>query len=91
MPISKEVDLEEIIKQNISKSKFAFRVDNDVVDNNNSNIKPGRSKMTIKQISIGLKYEYWVEFYSILDKRGLTASGFIRTLIMEYIETSKKS
>ncbi len=56
MPISKEVDLEEIIKQNISKSKFAFRVDNDVVDNNNSNIKPGRSKMTIKQISIGLKY-----------------------------------
>ncbi|WP_215537577.1 hypothetical protein [Borreliella bavariensis] len=90
MPISKEVDLEEIIKQNISKSKFAFRVDNDVVDNN-SNVKPGRSKMTIKQISIGLKYEYWVEFYSILDKKGLTASGFIRTLIMEYIETSKKS
>ncbi|MBB6032100.1 hypothetical protein HNR35_001108 [Borreliella spielmanii] len=90
MPISKEVDLEEIIKQNVGKSKFAFRVDNDVISNNISNIKPGRSKMTIKQISVGLKYEYWVEFYSILDKRGLTASGFIRTLIMEYIETSKK-
>ncbi|WKC76606.1 MULTISPECIES: hypothetical protein [Borreliella] len=90
MPISKEVDLEEIIKQNVSKSKFAFRGDNDVVCNNIPNIKPGRSKMTIKQISVGLKYEYWVEFYSILDKKGLTASGFIRTLIMEYIETSKK-
>ncbi|WKC75688.1 hypothetical protein [Borreliella valaisiana] len=90
MPISKEVDLEEIIKQNVSKSKFAFRGDNDVIRNNIPNIKPGRSKMTIKQISVGLKYEYWVEFYSILDKKGLTASGFIRTLIMEYIETSKK-
>ncbi|WKC87638.1 hypothetical protein [Borreliella japonica] len=90
MPISKEVDLEEIIKQNVSKSKFAFSVDNDVIGNNISNIKLGRSKMKIKQISVGLKYEYWIEFYSILDKKGLTASGFIRTLIMEYIETSKK-
>ncbi|WNY67269.1 hypothetical protein [Borreliella lusitaniae] len=87
MSISKEVDLEEIIKQNISKSKFAFRDD---ISNNISNVKPSRSKMTIKQISVGLKYEYWVQFYSILDKKGLTASGFIRTLIMEYIETSKK-
>lgn len=90
MSISKEVDLEETIKQNISKSKFAFRGDNDTINNNIPNIKPDRSKMTIKQISVGLKYEYWVEFYSILDKKGLTASGFIRTLIMEYIETSKK-
>lgn len=88
MSISKEVDLEEIIKQNISKSKFAFRDDD--IGNNISNVKPSRSKMTIKQISVGLKYEYWVQFYSILDKKGLTASGFIRTLIMEYIETSKK-
>ncbi|WP_424632572.1 hypothetical protein [Borreliella lusitaniae] len=88
MSISKEVDLEEIIKQNISKSKFAFRDDD--ISNNISNVKPSRSKMTIKQISVGLKYEYWVQFYSILDKKGLTASGFIRTLIMEYIETSKK-
>ncbi|MBB6043319.1 hypothetical protein QIA34_00245 (plasmid) [Borreliella yangtzensis] len=90
MPINKEVDLEEAIKQNVSKSKFAFRGDNDTISNNISNIKPGRSKMTIKQISVGLKYEYWVEFYSILDEKGLTASGFIRTLIMEYIETSRK-
>ncbi|WOY07573.1 hypothetical protein [Borreliella carolinensis] len=89
MPISKEVDLEEIIKQNVSKSKFAFR-DDDVISNNISNVKPKRSKMMIKQISVGLKHEYWVEFYSILDKRGLTASGFIRTLIMEYIEASRK-
>ncbi|WKC78446.1 hypothetical protein QIA30_00225 (plasmid) [Borreliella turdi] len=91
MSISKEVDLEEIIKQNVSKSKFAFRADNDVIGNKISNAKPGsRSKMAIKQISVGLKYEYWVEFYSILDKKGLTASGFIRSLIMEYIETSNK-
>ncbi|QFI15066.1 hypothetical protein QIA37_00195 (plasmid) [Borrelia sp. CA_690] len=90
MPISKEVDLEEIIKQNVSKSKFAFNSDNDAVANNISNVKLGRSKMTIKQISVGLKDEYWVKFYSILDKKGLTASGFIRTLIMEYIETYKK-
>ncbi|MBB6208402.1 hypothetical protein [Borreliella lanei] len=89
MPISKEVNLEEIIKQNVSKSKFAFH-DDDVISNNISNVKPSRSKMTIKQISVGLKYEYWVEFYSILEKKGLTASGFIRTLIMEYIEASKK-
>ncbi|ADQ30130.1 hypothetical protein [Borreliella burgdorferi] len=89
MPISKEVNLEEIIKQNVSKSKFAFR-DNDDISNNIPNVKPIRSKMMIKQISVGLKYEYWIEFYSILDKKGLTASGFIRTLIMEYIEASKK-
>lgn len=56
MPISKEVNLEEIIKQNVSKSKFAFR-DNDVISNNIPNVKPIRSKMTIKQISVGLKYE----------------------------------
>ncbi|WPM06356.1 hypothetical protein QIA41_04505 (plasmid) [Borreliella sinica] len=90
MPISKEANLEEIIKQNVSKSKFAFRADNDVIGNNISNVNPGRSKMTIKQISVGLKDKYWIEFYSILDKKGLTASGFIRTLIMEYIESSKK-
>ncbi|ACN93366.1 conserved hypothetical protein (plasmid) [Borreliella finlandensis] len=89
MPISKEVNLEEIIKQNVSKSKFAFR-DDDVISNNIPNVKSSRSKMMIKQISVGLKYEYWIEFYSILDKKGLTASGFIRTLIMEYIDASKK-
>ncbi|WNY70015.1 hypothetical protein [Borreliella andersonii] len=89
MSISKEVNLEEVIKQNVSKSKFAFR-DNNVNSNNILNVKPIRSKMTIKQISVGLKYEYWIEFYSILDKKGLTASGFIRALIMEYIEASKK-
>ncbi|WKC89483.1 hypothetical protein QIA19_00200 (plasmid) [Borreliella finlandensis] len=89
MPISKEVDLEEIIKQNVGKSKFAFR-DEDIISNNISNVKPSKSKMTIKQISVGLKYEYWIEFYSILDKKGLTASGFIRILIMEYIAASKK-
>ncbi|WNY60640.1 hypothetical protein QIA03_03995 (plasmid) [Borreliella bissettiae] len=89
MPISKEVDLEEIIKQNVGKSKFAFR-DENVIINNIPNVKPRRSKMMVKQISVGLKHEYWIEFYSILDKKGLTASGFIRTLIMEYIEASRK-